>query len=202
MEAEVIHADGRSLSGQPVPVHGGAAVTLRSARLGLIAERDASSAALLGRLLRIGLLRLAEQHADGEFVFTVNGTPAPGGGWRLEPAGTSLRYGAITALGLLRAPEPEQRQFWTEPLKDETGEAMEDYGRHARNFLDCVKSRAKCNCDIETGHRSTSATLLANIALKTRSLLDWDADAERFPSAPEANKLLSYKYRAPFVLPP
>jgi hypothetical protein len=33
----------------------------------------------------------------------------PGGGWRLRRAGTSLRYGAITALGLLRLPEPDQR---------------------------------------------------------------------------------------------
>ena len=82
------------------------------------------------------------------------------------------------------------------------GRSTADTAPHARNFLDCVKSRAKCNCDIETGHRSTSATLLANIALKTRSVLDWDADAERFPSAPEANKLLSYNYRSPFILPP
>jgi hypothetical protein len=43
-------------------------------------------------------------------VFTVTGTAAPGGGWLLQPAGTSLRYGAITALGLLRAPEPDQRR--------------------------------------------------------------------------------------------
>jgi predicted dehydrogenase len=71
---------------------------------------------------------------------------------------------------------------------------------HARNFLDCVKSRARCNCDIEIGHRSTSATLLANIALKTRSVLDWDAQAEKFKDKPEANKLLSYKYRSPYKL--
>jgi hypothetical protein len=120
MEAEVTHADGRPLPAPPVPVHGGTAVTLRSARLSLVAERDASGAALLGRLLRIGLLRLAEQHTDGEFVFTVTGTPAPDGGWRLQPAGASLRYGAITALGLLRAPEPEQRQV----LAGQTGEDL------------------------------------------------------------------------------
>jgi hypothetical protein len=76
-----------------------------------------------------------------------------------------------------------------------------DTAPHARNFLDCVKSRAQCHCDIETGHRSTSATLLANIALQTRSVLDWDAQAERFPGHPEANKLLSYKYRAPYKFP-
>ena len=51
---------------------------------------------------------------------------------------------------------------------------------HARNFLDCVKSRARCTCDIETGHRSTTAALIANIALRTQALLEWDAKAERF----------------------
>jgi DUF1680 family protein/predicted dehydrogenase len=67
-----------------------------------------------------------------------------------------------------------------------------DTAPHARNFLDCVKSRAPCNCDIEIGHRSTSATLLANIALKTRAVLDWDAKTETFPHHAEANKLLSF----------
>jgi predicted dehydrogenase len=81
-----------------------------------------------------------------------------------------------------------------------TGKSTADTAPHARNFLDCLKSRAKCNCDIETGHRSTSATLLANIALKTRAFLDWDARKEQFIQAPEANKLLSYKYRAPYKL--
>jgi predicted dehydrogenase len=76
-----------------------------------------------------------------------------------------------------------------------------DTAPHARNFLDCVKSRSLCNCDIEIGHRSTSATLLANIAFKTRSVLDWDAKAERFSGHPGANMLLSYKYRAPYKFP-
>ena len=72
---------------------------------------------------------------------------------------------------------------------------------HARNFLDCVKSRAKCNCDIETGHRSTSTTLIANIAYKTKSLLQWDPAGERFPGNAAANDLLSYTYRSPYSLP-
>jgi predicted dehydrogenase len=80
------------------------------------------------------------------------------------------------------------------PVKNR-GTSTADTAPHARNFLDCVKSRAKCNCDVEIGHRSTSTTLLANIALKTRALLDWDAKAERFLHHAEANKLLSYKYR-------
>lgn len=72
---------------------------------------------------------------------------------------------------------------------------------HARDFLDCVRSRAKCNCDIETGHRSTSATLIANIAHQTKSYLEWDAKAERFINNEGANKLLEFKYRAPYSLP-
>ena len=76
-----------------------------------------------------------------------------------------------------------------------------DTAPHARNFLDCVKSRAKCNCDIGIGHRSTSATLLANIAFKTRSVLDWDPKGEQFPHHPEANKLLAYDYRPPYRFP-
>jgi predicted dehydrogenase len=72
---------------------------------------------------------------------------------------------------------------------------------HVRNFLDCLRSRDKCNCDIETGHRSTSATLIANIALKTKSYLEWHRASEHFTNNPEANKLLNYEYRAPYKLP-
>jgi predicted dehydrogenase len=71
---------------------------------------------------------------------------------------------------------------------------------HARNFLDCVKSRKPCNCDIEIGHRSTSATLIANIAYQTKSLLQWDSQAERFTNNDSANALLNYKYRSPYQL--
>jgi hypothetical protein len=80
------------------------------------------------------------------------------------------------------------------------GTSTADTAPHARNFLDCVKSRSQCNCDIEIGHRSTSATLLANIALKTKAVLDWDSQAERFPQNAEATTLLSYKYRDPYKL--
>ncbi len=72
---------------------------------------------------------------------------------------------------------------------------------HARNFLDCVKSRAKCNCDPETGHRSTSATQIANIAHRLGLLLKWDAQAERFTNSEEANAMLAYTYRAPYAFP-
>ncbi len=86
-----------------------------------------------------------------------------------------------------------------EPKKLTGGKA--DTADHARNFLDCVKSRKKCNCDIEQGHRDTSAALIGNVAHKTKSYLEWDAKSERFTNVEEANKLLSYKYRKPYQLP-
>jgi predicted dehydrogenase len=81
------------------------------------------------------------------------------------------------------------------------GSGDADTAYHARNFLDCVKSRQRCHCDIEIGHRSTSATLIGNVAYKTRAHLEWDAAAEKFKNHPEANRFLSYPYRAPYRLP-
>lgn len=85
-------------------------------------------------------------------------------------------------------------------IQTKSAKGSQDTAFHARNFLDCVKSRRKCNCDIVTGHLSTSATLIANIAHKTKSYLEWDARAERFTNNEAANRYLHYKYRAPYKL--
>ena len=90
------------------------------------------------------------------------------------------------------------RKLAMEPMKKE-GRATT--ANHARNFLECVRSRKKCNCDIETGHRSTTATLLGNVALKRKAYLEWDGKAERFTNHAAANQDLSYNYRAPYKLP-
>jgi predicted dehydrogenase len=71
---------------------------------------------------------------------------------------------------------------------------------HARNFLDCVRSRKQPSCDIEFGHRATTTPLIANIAHRMRSYLEWDPKRERFTNNEAANKLLSYDYRKPYTL--
>jgi predicted dehydrogenase len=81
------------------------------------------------------------------------------------------------------------------------GAGKADTADHARNFLDCVRGRQRCHCDIETGHRSTTAALVGNIAHKTRSYLEWDGKGERFTNSEPANRLLSYDYRPPYKLP-
>jgi len=50
------------------------------------------------------------------------------------------------------------------------------------------------------GHRSTSFAHLANLALATRTRLEWDAAQERFTNSQRANELLDYEYRAPWKL--
>jgi predicted dehydrogenase len=95
---------------------------------------------------------------------------------------------------------------WRDGSKAEIEPAKKSGGKdgtplHARNFLDCVKSRKPCNCDIEVGHRDTSATLIGNIAHRTRSLLEWDGKAEQFTNNTAANKYLKYEYRKPYEMP-
>ena len=85
-------------------------------------------------------------------------------------------------------------------MQPASGKGSNDTAFHARNFLDCVKSRAKCNCDVLTGHLSTVATQIANISLRTKSYLEWDAKAERFTNNAAANQWLHYQYRAPYKL--
>ena len=72
--------------------------------------------------------------------------------------------------------------------------------QHIRNFLDCVKSRKECHCSLEAGHRSTTFAHLANIALASRTRLEWDAKTERITNHAQANQLLDYEYRAPWKI--
>lgn len=71
---------------------------------------------------------------------------------------------------------------------------------HARNFLDCMRTRDKPHADVEIGHRSTTFSLLANISLSVGQRLEWDAQQERFTNSDEANQLLHYEYREPWKL--
>lgn len=72
--------------------------------------------------------------------------------------------------------------------------------QHARNFIDCVKSRAVPNMDVEEGHRSTTMSLIANISLAVKQRLQWNPETERFIDNEKADSLLHYEYRAPWKL--
>ena len=72
---------------------------------------------------------------------------------------------------------------------------------HLRNWLDCIKSRAKPVADVETGHRSATVCHLGNIARWTGRKLHWDPDRELFVGDPEANQQLDRERRKPWVAP-
>jgi predicted dehydrogenase len=70
---------------------------------------------------------------------------------------------------------------------------------HARNFVDCIKSRARPAADVEEGHRTAVACHLANISLRLggRSL-KWDAEKEEVAGDREASGYLTRAYRKPW----
>ena len=45
---------------------------------------------------------------------------------------------------------------------------------HMGNFMDCIKSRKRCICDVEIGYRSVSVCHIGAIALRLGIPLDWD----------------------------
>jgi predicted dehydrogenase len=71
---------------------------------------------------------------------------------------------------------------------------------HSRNFLDCIKSRQNPISDIGVGHRSTSAAQLGNIALRSKSVVNWDGSSEQIRGNKEASRYLSFRYRKPWKL--
>ena len=83
-------------------------------------------------------------------------------------------------------------------MKDETGDAVGDYGRHQRDFLDCVKSRKQPSADLESGHRVVTTCHLANLSLKTGRKINWDAEKEEAIGDNEVNQMLTRRYRKPW----
>lgn len=71
---------------------------------------------------------------------------------------------------------------------------------HARNLLDCIKSRRQPVENLEIGHHVTTVAHLGNLALRSRSRIEWDAARERVINNEEANGLLRRPYRAPWKL--
>jgi len=117
---------------------------------------------------------------------------------KVNPANTVARIlGGHPVGGPQPVPE-ESGQFWTEKVKDDTGDAAADYRRHARNFLDCMRSRQDPVVDIESGHRVATACHLANISLRTGRKITWDPEKEQIVGDAEASAMLVRPYRKPW----
>jgi predicted dehydrogenase len=82
------------------------------------------------------------------------------------------------------------------------GSGNEDYHlKHVKNFLDCMKLRARPASDVEIGHDSMIACHLGNMAQRLGRMVKWDPEKEAVIGDPEAQKLVNRPYRAPWVLP-
>lgn len=76
-----------------------------------------------------------------------------------------------------------------------------DLEHHVRNFIDCIKSRNKPNCDVDTARLAAMNAHLGNIAYKTGRKVHWDAATSTFKDDQEANELVKSHYRTPWQLP-
>ena len=71
---------------------------------------------------------------------------------------------------------------------------------HARNFLDCVKTRKPTITPVETAHHSAIPGHLGLISMLVGRKIKWDANKEKIIGDKEAAKLLTRDYRRPWHL--
>jgi predicted dehydrogenase len=71
---------------------------------------------------------------------------------------------------------------------------------HHLNWLESIVSRRPPIAPVEVGHRSCSACLLHQIAMKLKRKVYWDPIKERFKNDDVANAMLSRDQRYPYVL--
>ncbi len=114
----------------------------------------------------------------------------------------TLTRGGFQVAPEMKAPAgSREKQPLMEPLASKGSDLASTLNpAHARNFLDCVKSRQRPNADVEEGHRTAVMCHLGNISMRLGRSIRWDAVAEQAIGDPEANHMLSRPYRAPWKL--
>jgi predicted dehydrogenase len=136
---------------------------------------------------------------NGSFICTYENRECNGQGWNGQGYGI-LFHGSDATLYINR----EYFEITPERGKSADGRRVKNENRqgetHARNFLDCVKSRRRPTSDIQIGHRSTSTCLLGNVALRSGRRIVWNAETEKIDGDAAASKYLSREYRKPWKL--
>ncbi len=112
--------------------------------------------------------------------------------------------GARYELGAPAAPAaaPAKAQPLCEPIKV-TGISLDPEIQivHIKNWLECIRSRARTVADWEIGHRAVTACHLGVIAQRTGRTIRWDAKTEQILDDPQAARMMRKEYRAPWSLP-
>ncbi len=94
--------------------------------------------------------------------------------------------------------ESDPDELAIEALRQRPGDFNDN---HMKNWLDCIKTRARPIADVETGHRSATVCHLGNIARLAGRKLRWDPVKEEFVGDAEANQFLDRERRQPWVAP-
>ena len=136
--------------------------------------------------------KLAYRYANGVVVY---GCVPPGDKWRAGGARFVGTDGTVTVHRDYFRTEPPE--IATEPLGPDD---VHLYNRssHSGNFLECIRTRQRTICDVESTHRAISIMLLGGIAERLKRPLKWDPKRERFVGDAAADKMLSLPKRPPW----
>jgi predicted dehydrogenase len=119
----------------------------------------------------------------GCYFYGTEGTFHQGwtGGWKFYPV--DARKPVLEEAPRLNLPDQQNiRELWAD-------------------FLDAIRAGRRPVSDIETGHRSTTVSLLGMLALRLGRSLEWDGAREQVVGDREANRHLVRKYREPWKYP-
>jgi hypothetical protein len=70
---------------------------------------------------------------------------------------------------------------------------------HWKNWIECIKTRANPQSEIETCVRSSTACILANLSMRFKTRVDWDEKNWTVQQS-EIKPHLAAKYRSPWKL--
>jgi predicted dehydrogenase len=117
---------------------------------------------------------------------------------KVNPVNT---FAAIIGGHPVGGPQPVEEargQTWCLAVSDKSGSQDDQYLRHARNFIDCIRSRHTPASDLASSHWVSTTCHLANISMKTGRKIAWNREANAIERDVEANRMLERDYRAPW----
>src|SRR6266545_3260305 len=136
----------------------------------------------------IGIGRGPEAREHGVAFVGENGTlVVDRAGWEVYPETDGIDKGL--------------REYKTVGFPRQSSGQEQYHLKHVENFIDCMRSRERPRSDVEIGHDSMIACHLGNMAQRLGRMIRWDVEREAVIGDPEAQKMVSRPYRAPWKLP-
>ncbi len=138
---------------------------------------------------------------SGEIYYTSKGYVSPKDNWTATEGVFTPRPNRDSVVDERAANASfPKREYKPGPKIPDLGREVEN---NFENFITCVRShnREDLYVEIEEGHMSTALCHLANISYKTGRKITFDPATESIPDDPEANQLLTRKYRKPYEMP-